>query len=91
MTEQQTKHYPDLMPMKMAMDYLVEHGVACRSRKSFYKLLENFRIPYVDLNPGGKKASRRFRKDDLDTFIKDETAFLRQREEASRKDETDEA
>lgn len=75
--------YPEIMTMAQAMQYLSEiYGFPCRSRKSFYELEENFDIPEIDLNPGGVKKTRRFRKSQLDEFAKNPQRFAKQNTKA---------
>lgn len=71
------KEYPELMSMEEAMEFLSEHNIPCRSRRSFYKRLKDLKIPYTVLNPGGRKLTRRFRKSDLEKVIHDIEYFVR--------------
>lgn len=74
--------YPEVMDMQTAMEYLSEvYNYPVKSRKSFYKLLKKFDIPEVNLNPGGVKKTRRFRKEDLDKFAQDPEQFERNKDE----------
>lgn len=59
-----------LLTMKEAMDFLSSRGFPCRSRSTFYKILEHFDIPFVDMNPGGKHAVRRFSLAELEKFLR---------------------
>lgn len=83
-TKDRRDAYPEIMNMATAMKYLSEeYGFPCKSRKSFYKLIREFKIPERDLNPSGVKKTRRFYKEDLDAFAKDPYHFVKQ-EEAER-------
>lgn len=59
-----------LLTMQQAMDYLSEKGFPCRSRSTFYKLIENFDIRYININPEGKNQVRRFALSKLNEFLK---------------------
>lgn len=59
-----------MLTMQEAMDFLTEKGFPCRSRSTFYKMLENFDIPYTNINPGGKNEVRRFPLTKLQDFLK---------------------
>lgn len=59
-----------MLTMQQAMDFLTEKGFPCRSRSTFYKMLENFDIPYTNINPNGKHEIRRFPLSGLKRFLK---------------------
>lgn len=59
-----------MLTMREAMNFLTEKGFPCRSRSTFYKILENFNIQYTDINPGGKHAVRRFPLAGLEEFLR---------------------
>jgi hypothetical protein len=59
-----------MLTMQEAMDFLTDKGFPCRSRSTFYKILENFDIKYTNINPGGKNEVRRFPLAGLETFLK---------------------
>lgn len=59
-----------LLTMQEAMDFLTEKGFPCRSRSTFYKMLENFNIPYTNTNPNGKHEVRRFPLAGLNEFVR---------------------
>ena len=58
-----------LLTMQEAMEFLTERGYPCKSRSTFYRLLEDFNIPYTDVNPCGKNKIRRFPTSGLKKFI----------------------
>lgn len=62
-----------MLTMQEAMDYLSDKGYPCRSRSTFYKMLENFDIPYTNINPGGTNEVRRFPVVGLETFVRNQT------------------
>lgn len=47
-----------------AMEYL-----NIKSRNTLYRILRQGRLEYIDLNKGGKKQTRRYRKDQLDAYL----------------------
>jgi excisionase family DNA binding protein len=53
-----------VMTMEEAMAYL-----RINSRSTFYKLLEEGKIKYVNLNRKGRYEIRRFTKDSLDAYL----------------------
>jgi hypothetical protein len=59
-----------LLTMAETMKYLADRNVPCSSRKSFYRLLEDYKIPYINTNPRGKHEIRRFKISDLEKFLK---------------------
>lgn len=59
-----------MLTMQEAMDYLTEKGFPCRSRSTFYKMLDNFEIKYTNINPGGKNEVRRFPLSGLNKFLR---------------------
>lgn len=59
-----------MLTMQEAMDFLTDKGFPCRSRSTFYKMLENFNIPYTNINLGGKNEVRRFPLAGLVSFLK---------------------
>lgn len=61
-----------LLTMQEAMDYLTEKGFPCRSRSTFYKVLNSFEIPYTNINRGGKNEIRRFPLSGLEQFLRDQ-------------------
>lgn len=58
-----------LLTMQEAMDYLSNRGVPCKSRVTFYRLIEDFDIPYLNAKPHGRYEVRRFRQEALDKFL----------------------
>jgi hypothetical protein len=58
------------LTMQEAMDYLTKHGISCQSRKTFYRFLQDFDIPYVNINPEGKYEVRRFPLKGLQDFLR---------------------
>lgn len=58
-----------MLTMQQAMEYLSEKGVPCKSRATFYRILKDFGIQYVNMNPHGKNEIRRFRLEDLDKVL----------------------
>lgn len=62
---------PDrLVSMSEAMEYLSEKGYPCKSRHTFYRVIKENSIPYVDTNPNGKNEMRRFTIIALDEFLR---------------------
>ena len=61
-----------MLTMQEAMDYLTDKGFPCRSRSTFYKMLENFDIPYTNINKGGKNEVRRFPMTKLKEFLRNQ-------------------
>lgn len=59
-----------MLTMQEAMDYLSSRGFPCQSRNTFYRVLEDFDIPHVVVNPNGKHKIRRFPKKGLEAFLK---------------------
>lgn len=59
-----------MLTMQEAMEYLTEKGFPCRSRSTFYKILNNFDIKYTNINPGGKNEVRRFPLTGLEDFLR---------------------
>ena len=59
-----------LLTMQQAMDYLTSYGISCKSRKTFYKLLDDFNIPYTNMNPSGAYEMRRFPLTGLKRFLR---------------------
>lgn len=60
-----------LLTMQEAMEYLNQYGYPCKSRSTFYRLLEDFSIQYLNVNPCGKNRIRRFPVSGLKQFIKE--------------------
>lgn len=58
-----------MLTMQEAMDFLTDKGFPCRSRSTFYRVLQEFDIPYTNLNPGGKHEIRRFPLTGLKGFL----------------------
>lgn len=58
------------LTMQEAMDYLTDKGFPCRSRSTFYRVLDDFDIKYINLNPEGKHEIRRFPQSTLKAFLK---------------------
>jgi len=54
-----------MLTMQEAMDYLTDKGVPCKSRATFYRILKDFDIQHVNVNPNGKNAVRRFPPESL--------------------------
>ena len=69
MVQETQSEREQIMTMPEAQDYLVSYGVPVRSRFTFYRYLEKYGIPYVNLTPWSRYANRRFRKSDLDKFL----------------------
>lgn len=68
---------PDrLVSMQEAMDYLSEKGLPCRSRSTFYRVIREFGIEYVDTNPNGKNEMRKFAKANLDHVLQQKGLIL---------------
>lgn len=59
-----------LVSMSEAMEYLSEKGYPCKSRHTFYRVIRENDIPYVDTNPNGKNEMRRFTITALDDFLR---------------------
>lgn len=59
-----------MLTMQEAMDFLTDRGFPCRSRSTFYKILDNFDIKYTNINPGGKNEVRRFPLTGLEKFLR---------------------
>jgi len=67
----EVSHAPDrMLTMQEAMKYLSDKGFPCRSRSTFYRVLDDFEIKFIDLNPSGKNAIRRFPLSGLQEFLK---------------------
>ena len=49
-----------MLTMQEAMEYLSSRGVPCKSRATFYRILKDFNIQYVNINPHGTNEVRRF-------------------------------
>lgn len=58
-----------MLTMQETMDYLSERGIPCKSRSTFYRVVEQFNIPYTNVNPGGKHEIRRFSLTVLNKFL----------------------
>jgi hypothetical protein len=54
-----------MLTMQEAMDYLSNKGVPCKSRATFYRIIKDFEVLYVNVNPHGKHEVRRFKPEDL--------------------------
>lgn len=54
-----------MLTMREAMEYLSDKGVPCKSRATFYRILRDFNVQYVNINPNGKNEVRRFPPDSL--------------------------
>lgn len=59
-----------MLTMQEAMDYLSIKGLPCRSRITFYRILDDFNVKYINTNPRGKHEVRRFALEDLDKVLK---------------------
>lgn len=59
-----------MLTMQEAMNYLSTRGFPCKSRSTFYRVLDEFEIPYTDVNPSGKHKIRRFPVSGLIDFLK---------------------
>lgn len=59
-----------MLTMQEAMEYLTKMGFPCRSRNTFYRMLEQFNIPYTNINPSGKNEVRRFPVEGINNFLK---------------------
>lgn len=59
-----------MLTMQEAMNYLSDKGVPCKSRATFYRILKDFKVPYVNVNPNGKHEVRRFTADGLNKVLK---------------------
>lgn len=60
-----------LLSMQECMSYLTSKGIPCKTRKTFYRMIEDFNIPYINTNPHGKHEIRRFPLDRLEEIIAD--------------------
>lgn len=58
------------LTMQETMDYLSDKGFPCRSRSTFYRVIDDFKIPFIDTNPHGKHAIRRFPLSVIQDFLK---------------------
>jgi hypothetical protein len=58
-----------MLTMQQAMDYLSDKGVPCKSRATFYRILHDFGVQYVNMNPYGKNEIRRFKVTDLNKVL----------------------
>jgi len=58
-----------MLTMQEAMDYLSSKGFPCKSRSTFYRVLDEFQIPFTDINPNGKHRIRRFPISGLQEFL----------------------
>lgn len=68
----------EMMTMPEAQEYLVSYGVPVRSRFTFYRYLDEYQIPFINLTPWSRYANRRFRKADLDKFLEERYADITQ-------------
>ena len=59
-----------MLNMQEAMDYLSNKGVPCRSRATFYRILKDFLVEYVLMNPNGVNEIRRFPPESLEKILK---------------------
>lgn len=59
-----------MLTMQEAMDYLSNKGIPCKSRSTFYRIIKDFSLPYVNVNPSGKHEVRRFAVDGLARILK---------------------
>jgi hypothetical protein len=64
-----TESLDKLLTMQQAMDYLSERGFPCKSRNTFYRIVEDFKIPYTVVNPNGKYEIKRFSRHELQVFL----------------------
>jgi len=64
------KQNEKMLNMQQAMDYLSDKGVPCRSRATFYRIIEDFKVDYVNVNPRGKHEVRRFTLEGLSKVLK---------------------
>lgn len=64
------KQNETMLNMEQAMDYLSDKGVPCKSRATFYRILKDFNVPYVNVNPCGKHEVRRFTSEGLNKVLK---------------------
>lgn len=63
-------HAPDrMLTMQQAMNYLSDKGFPCRSRSTFYRVLEDFNIKFTNINPHGTNQVRRFALSSLQEFL----------------------
>lgn len=58
-----------LATMQEAMEYLSSKGIPCKSRDTFYRILRDFNVPFVNTNPNGKNAIRRFDWAELERVV----------------------
>lgn len=58
-----------MLTMQEAMDYLSDKGVPCKSRATFYRIIEDFEVPYVNTNPKGRHEVRRFSQEALNKVL----------------------
>ena len=58
-----------MLTMQEAMEYLSNKGVPCKSRATFYRILTDFDVQYINVNPNGKNAVRRFPPESLNEIL----------------------
>ena len=58
-----------LLSMREAMEYIDSKGIPCKSRSTFYRLIHDFKIPYINTNPEGKHKMRVFPISGLNEFL----------------------
>lgn len=67
------------LTMEETQVYLNHFGFDVLSRKSFYKFMDYWKLDFVELNPGGKKSWRRFKREELQKFVQDPVAYRKER------------
>lgn len=60
-----------MLTMQEAMDYLNSRGIPCKNRSTFYRIIKDFNIPYININLSGINEVRRFPPEGLRIFLED--------------------
>lgn len=58
-----------MMDEKLYTDAEAMAYLNIKSRNTFYRLLRRGDLAYINLNPGGKQETRRYRKSQLDAYL----------------------
>ena len=58
-----------MLTMQEAMEYLTNKGVPCKSLATFYRILKDFDVQHVNVNPNSKNAVRRFPPESLTEIL----------------------
>jgi len=58
-----------MLTMREAMEYLSDKGMPCKSRATFYRMIKDFDIKYVNANPHGTNEVRRFPPEELSKLL----------------------